>query len=107
MRESLDLIVHGEVSPSLLSNIDEFQEAWMCWLPARYSKIEIYADMEKEQSKADFNAAIVTFSGGADSCFTAWRHKKGTYGRLKQDIDAGLMIHGFDIPLEQKVNFYK
>ena len=31
MRESLDIIVHGEVSPSLLRNIDEFQEAWMCW----------------------------------------------------------------------------
>jgi hypothetical protein len=101
MRESMDLIVHGEVSPSLLRNIDEFQEAWMCWLPARYAKIEIVADTEKEQAKADSDAAIVTFSGGVDSCFTAWRHKKGTCGRLKQNLDAGLMIHGFDIPLEQ------
>jgi len=101
MRESLDIIVHGEVSPSLLRNIDEFQEAWMCWLPARYTKIEIIADTEKEQSKADSDAAVVTFSGGVDSCFTAWRHKKGICGRLKQNLDAGLMIHGFDIPLEQ------
>ena len=102
MRESLDLIVHGEVSPSLLRNIDEFQEAWMCWLPARYAKIEIVADTEKEQPKADSDAAIMTFSGGADSCFTAWRHKKGTCGRLKQNLDAGLMIQGFDISLGQE-----
>ena len=101
MGESLDLIVHGEVSPSLLRNMDEFQEAWMCWLPHRYSKIEITADVEKEQAKANSDAAIVTFSGGVDSCFTAWRHKKGACGRLKQDLQTGLMIQGFDIPLDQ------
>lgn len=102
MRESTDLVVHGEVSPSLLHNVDEFQEAWTCWLPQRYNKIDIIAEVEREQPKAEPpGAAVLAFSGGVDSCFTAWRHSTGRCGRQKQDIRAGLMVHGFDIPLDQ------
>jgi hypothetical protein len=102
MRASSDLVVHGEVSPSLLRNLEEFQAAWACWRPEWYTKIEITADVEHEQLRADNpDGAIVAFSGGADACFTAWRHRTGRCGRLKRNLQAGVMVQGFDIPLDQ------
>lgn len=102
MRTASDLEIHGEVSPSLLRNLEEFQAAWVCWKPNYYSKIEIRADLEREQPLASGSpAAISAFSGGVDSCFTVWRHRIGRCGRLRQNLEAGLLVHGLDIPLEQ------
>jgi hypothetical protein len=92
MRESADMIVHGEVSPSLLRNLEEFQAAWAAWLPNRYTRIEIVAEVEREQPTGDkARAGIVAFSGGVDSSFTVFRHKTGRCGRLKRNIPAGVM----------------
>jgi hypothetical protein len=33
MRFSADLNIHDQVSPSLLRNLVEFQDAWVSWLP--------------------------------------------------------------------------
>ena len=96
-----DLRVHGEVSPSLLRNLVEFQDAWSCWNPAKYHRIEISADIEREQPRAKTDQAIMGFSRGADSSFTAWRHHTGRAGRQQRNLVAGVMIHGFDIPLEE------
>lgn len=102
MRESTGLIVHGEVSPSLLRNLEELQAAWACWRPEKYTKISITAAVEREQPRASSSdAAIVAFSGGVDSSFTAFRHRTGRCGILARDLQAGLMVHGFDIPLDQ------
>ncbi len=102
MRTSTDLVVHGQVSPSLLRNLEEFQAAWTCWQPKWYTHIGIIPDVEKEQPKAgDSTATLVAFSGGVDSCFTTWRHHTGRCGRLKRNIQAGVMVHGFDIPLDE------
>lgn len=107
MGQAADLVVHGQVSPSLLRNLEEFQAAWVCWRPERYTKVEITADVERESPAANnMGAAITAFSGGADSCFTVWRHKTGQCGRLKRNIQAGVMVHGFvDTPLEQPDSF--
>jgi predicted PP-loop superfamily ATPase len=106
MNRSTDLHVHGEVSPLLLQNLEEFQKIWRCWLPERYTKIDIIADVEREQPKADNpDSAIAAFSGGVDSCFTVWRHHTGSCGRLSRSLQAGVMVHGFDIPLKENDAF--
>ena len=106
MNRSTALHVHGEVSPSLLQNLEDFQEVWRCWLPERYTKIDIVADVEREQPKASNpDGAIVAFSGGVDSCFTVWRHHTGSCGRLRRNLQAGVMVHGFDIPLKENDTF--
>jgi hypothetical protein len=103
MRKSTDLYIHGQVSPSLLRNLEEFQAIWNCWLPNRYTKIEINADIEQPQAKAKRSEkSVMAFSGGVDSCFTAWRHHNGSCGRSRRNLRAAIMIHGFDIPLEEK-----
>lgn len=102
MRASSDLVVHGRVSPSLLRNLEEFQALWACWQPSRYSCVEITADIEEEApARAGEERALAAFSGGVDSCFTIWRHKNDACGRLRRDITAGVMVHGFDIPLDK------
>lgn len=106
MRCASDLIVHGSVSPSLLRNLEEFHTIWNCWLPEVYARIDICADDEKEYEHINRPAAaIAAFSGGADSCFTIWHHKKGLIGRRRRDLKSGLMIHGLDIPLPKPREF--
>ncbi|MEA5553232.1 hypothetical protein VB713_20030 [Anabaena cylindrica UHCC 0172] len=106
MNQSTNLIVHGEVSPSLLQNLTEFQAAWNSWLPNNYSLINIIADVEKEQiNNQSSDKVIAAFSGGVDSCFTMFRHRTGSCGRWQRNLTAGLMVHGFDIPLNQKEIF--
>jgi hypothetical protein len=105
MQQRTDVVVHGEVSPSLLQNLAEFQAVWTCWCPKRYRQVEITADVEREQLNADSNKAIAAFSGGVDSCFTVFRHSTKRCGRIGRNLQAGLMVQGFDIPLEQQETF--
>jgi hypothetical protein len=95
-----DLQVHGAVSPSLLKNLEEFQAIWHSWMPDRYQPVEIRAETEQETGPATGSAAVMTFSGGVDSSFTAWRHCTGHAGRQTQDLQAGVILHGFDIPIK-------
>lgn len=99
------LVVHGKVSPSLLQNLEEFQAAWACWRPNFYKPIEISAEVEQEVQKPPSEIAIAAFSGGVDSCFTAFRHHVKPRRRFQRNLQAGLMVHGFDIPLEEQQAF--
>lgn len=93
MATGLDLRVHGEVSPSLLRNLEEFQTIWKCWRPEAYEKIEIIADIEREQPRSEDSAGdIMAFSGGVDSSFTALSHITGSRGGLNRQVKAGVLI---------------
>ncbi len=104
MNYPAELVVHGEVDRTLLQNLMEFQTAWVAWCP-RYQIIEITADREIDSLDTTLSInnhqAIMTFSGGVDSCFTLGRHTKFTVGRQVQNLTAGVMVHGFDIALDQ------
>ncbi len=105
MQTSADLLVRGPVSPSLLRNLEEYQAIWHAWLPDRYQPVEIRAEIEQEASRAPASVAIMAFSGGLDSSFTAWRHRTGHAGRQKEDLQAGVILHGFDIPIKSEKAF--
>ena len=79
------LLVHGDVSPSLLRNIEELQGAWGMWRPELYRRVEIVADRVCEATPAETTATVSTFSGGVDSCFTAWRHHAKLAGHCTDD----------------------
>lgn len=99
MQEGNPVRVHGRVSPSLLQNIDEFQAAWSRWLH-HLRRVEVTADCESESVAPDRTVqAVVAFSGGVDSCFSAFRHARPYDLRLPRKLTAGVMVHGFDIPL--------
>lgn len=112
MAQASQLVVHGEVSPSLLNNLELFQEAWSTWRPGKFQMIPIVADREQPWVRsADQRLAISTFSGGVDSCYTVLRHQPshgaGFPGRQRQHLRAGVLVHGFDIPLDQPAAFEK
>ncbi len=105
METGLDVRIHGQVSPSLLRNLCEFQSAWSVMRP-KYKKVSIYADHEQEDSiNSTSNKAIMTFSGGVDSCFTAFRHTRAGYERFPRNLTAAVMVQGFDIPLDDPQGF--
>jgi len=101
MSSAMDVRVHGSVSRSLLRNLAEFQTAWNCWRPDRYHAVDISADEEVTERTEVSDRAVAAFSGGLDSCFSVWRHTRGDCGRLRQNLKAALMVHGFDIPLHE------
>ncbi|MBD2464470.1 hypothetical protein H6G89_26035 [Oscillatoria sp. FACHB-1407] len=108
MSQSADLVVHGEVSPSLIHNLEEFQSAWSCWRPDHYHPVAIQAETEQELVKASSEErAITAFSGGVDSCYTALRHRRGLCKRSQRNLQTGMLVHGFDIPLRQTDSFDK
>jgi hypothetical protein len=100
MQAGQPLVIHGKVSPSLLANLEEFAAIWARWKPDRYHAVAISADREEEPDTGAPEEALVAFSGGIDCCYTAYRHAKGLAGRQSKKVTAGLMVHGFDISLE-------
>ncbi|MBN1879743.1 hypothetical protein JW823_06500 [bacterium] len=100
MQTGLPVHIHGAVSPSLLRNLDDYQDAWVEWLP-KLKKVSIRADREEELTLPENRTeTVVAFSGGVDSCFTAYRHTQSDDRRFLFKPAAGLIVHGFDIPLE-------
>lgn len=101
MRRGTSLRAHGRVSPSLMRNLEEFQAAWRCWMPDVLREVPVHADTESEDPRVPGDDTLMTFSGGLDSCFTAWRHTQGLCGRRRRNLKAAMMVHGFDIPLAE------
>ena len=104
MESRSNLFVHGPVSRKLLANLEYFQAVWHNWMPSRYSSVRIEADREV-QAGAVGDGTLSMFSGGLDSCFSTYRHYRGLVGRRTLRIDACLMVHGFDIPVEEEDQF--
>jgi hypothetical protein len=48
---------------------------------------------------------VCAFTGGVDSCYSIYRHKKALCGKVQRNIEAGLFVNGFDIPLDQPEAF--
>lgn len=105
MQTGLNAHVHGQVSPSLLRNLTEFQAAWVA-TDKNLISVDITADQEVEASPDPArNGALVAFSGGVDSCFTAYRHARGVGLRFPYELAGAVMAQGFDIPLEDPSAF--
>jgi hypothetical protein len=108
MHEGFDLLIEGEVSRTLLANLEEFMGAWVRMRPATYSRIEVRAltvTERTERAAADPNAAVLGFSGGVDSSFTVWRHHSGAAGHRSHRVSAAVMIQGMDMRLDQSREF--
>jgi hypothetical protein len=101
MRAGADLHVRGAAaSPSLLRNLVEFQDIWHAWydLPV----VDIVAEHEREDRRPA--PAVMAFSGGVDSAFTAYRHATNPPRRAR-DLHTAVMIHGMDVPLVDSGGF--
>jgi len=93
------LWIHGTASPSLLIHLMEAQAAWHRWRPDRYHVVDIQSDHVEESPLPDEKPAVLAFSGGLDSSFTAWDLGSRGAKEAPRTVGAALMVHGFDIPV--------
>src|SRR5262245_3541129 len=97
MQHGSSLTVHGEVSRELLANLEAFQATWCLWVPDRYQRVSLGATREiggTAPSSSDSGPAVMTFAGGLDGCYTAWKHGRRMAGRQTLNLRAGLMVLG-------------
>ncbi len=103
MQERRDVMVEGVVSPSLLANLDQYMGLWRMWLPEKYQPVTIRAREEAEAPAPEPSGqTIMPFSCGIDSCYTLLRHRQGSIGRRARQVTAAMVLHGFDIWLDQE-----
>ncbi len=101
MRRGYRLRIDEGVDAGLLEHLDAFQRTWAGWLPRRFRRIRIEAT---PPAAARRRAGVVTcFSGGVDSSYTLFRH--GPRTQASRRVEAGLFVHGYDIPLEEARTF--
>lgn len=94
--------VEGKASPSLLANLERFMALVGVWSEGRYEPVTIRAAEEIEcPPPPERGQTITTFSAGLDSCYTVYRHRHNLLGRRNQNITAGIVMHGFDIWLDE------
>jgi hypothetical protein len=104
MNEGRKIIVKGNVSLSLLSNLVEYQAAWNKWLPDMFTIIDIDVESIRDNEKS-VSGAICAFSGGVDATFSVWRHTQKKNSYRSQTINLCTFVHGFDIPLSDNNAF--
>ena len=106
MQSKQDIYIKGKVSLALLRNLKDFQLAWSQWMPKVFSKVTITAEKIVDKLQIGKNAGgIVAFSGGVDACFVLWDNLVNPNNAYKHDIKASVMVHGFDIKLDNQNGF--
>ncbi len=105
MQWGRDVLVEGKVSPSLLANLERFMTLAKVWSEGRYRPVTIRAAEEVEcpppEAGPEGRQTVTTFSGGLDSCFTVYRHRRGLLAQRNANITAAVVMHGFDIWLDE------
>lgn len=94
--------IHGAVSDGLLANLADFHGAFAAFRRRPAPSVRYTALQTAEAGlQASTRLGITAFSGGVDSCFTVFRHTSLSALAPKRPLGAALMMHGFDIPLDQ------
>lgn len=102
MRAGHPIQLEQPIDQTTLHNLMEWQAAMACWLPEKLKVVPILGPIGPEPPRVAVSKgwALTAFSGGVDSCFTAYRHTIAPATALyrRTQLGAGLMVHGFDIP---------
>ncbi len=101
MRNGLDVRVEAPVDAGLLEQLDEAQDAWTRWHPTLFRHVDVDAAAVTPVVLPPDRAAVAAFSGGLDATHAIHAHKRGLIGRRAMDIRSGVLVHGFDVPLER------
>lgn len=101
MRRGLDIHIAAAVDSDLLVKLEEAQDAWALWHPALFRPVGLAADEIRQTAPPQADTAAMAFSGGMDATYALHVHRRRLIGRRALDVRAAVMIHGFDLPLEQ------
>jgi hypothetical protein len=104
MREGRPMHIDGPVTTTLLRNLEEFQEAWALWR-SRFRRVPITADQILPAREAEHRRGVFAVSGGVDGTFALLRHHSGRAGLRTARPVCAMVVHGFDIPLSERLAF--
>jgi hypothetical protein len=104
MREGRPMHVEGPVTEGLIRGLEEFQEAWALWR-TKYTPVRITADQVIPAERQSTRRGIFAFSGGVDGTFALLRHHKARAGLRTARPVAAMLVHGFDIALDEQQAF--
>ena len=105
MRSGTPLWVRdASVTPELLSNLQQYQRVWSVW-DKKTSEISIHANAGAAHRAPRTGRVITCFSGGVDSTFSLHNHTENDKNRYKLPLTDALLVHGFDIPIEDQASF--
>lgn len=103
------LHVEGPVSWSLLANIEEYIDIWTLWRPDLFHPIAVTADQVVDDRDdgpgAVGDSSVLAWSGGVDSTYALVANTIETRGHRAVPIVAGIQVHGFDIPIDERAEF--
>jgi hypothetical protein len=102
-----DLVVHGAISRGGLYNFGQLLEMRRRLSPERYPRlIELIPEsVVSPRPQGDPDLAIAALSAGLDSTFTVVRHARRLAGEASYRLGATVMVHGFDVKLDQVERF--
>jgi 7-cyano-7-deazaguanine synthase in queuosine biosynthesis len=94
-----DLQVDAPLDAAFKGNIDTIQDVYATWTDAlrRVGVIDAEAPETRRSARPDSSTrrgAAAFFSGGVDSFYTLLKHR--------EDIDALIFVHGFDLKLDDR-----
>lgn len=92
--------VRGQVSPTLAYNLTDYQHALCSIYPKLVQPVEIKYETLKPIEE-NYGWVGASFSGGADSMFTLWRHLPPNQLDPDFQVTHCLFIQGFDIGLNE------
>lgn len=104
MREGRPIHIDGPVTATLLRNLEEFQEAWALWR-SRFQRVQITADQILPAQEPEHRRGVFAVSGGVDGTFALLRHHGGRAGLRTARPVCAMVVHGFDIPLSERLAF--
>ena len=97
------LRVHAPIDALLRDSVQEVTRVWQSWYP-ELSAVTI--EGESLTSGRELPGATASFfSGGVDSFFTALRHAAGDGTPATETIADLVLVHGFDIPIDNDSAF--
>ncbi len=101
-----DIRVRGALNRRLVQNLYEYQRIFSAWFPKRFHPVAIDCEGWSEPPGSETPRAVATaFSGGVDSTYTLFSHLPANEWDPDRQIDYALFVHGFDIPLDDRVTF--
>jgi hypothetical protein len=106
MQRGLPVRIHGNLSLTAFRNLQEFQRVWTLWRPERYRHVDLIPDAVVSETKRS-NGVIQAFSGGVDATFTLISNKYLRADRGGYDVNAAVLVHGFDVGYDNMADFQK
>ena len=102
-----DLHLEGPVARTALAGLEEFGDAWHLWRPDLFHAVSITAGevVDDRREAPGPTAAVCAFSGGVDGTYATLAHARGLLGGRSLPVAAAVLVHGFDIDVDDHYGF--